>query len=497
MRRFRSKLHFASAYKFEAIAAISAFVLTGLVLKPAPRLDAEMLNLPADAPPKQQATSTARVLHREKQIRQIRPENYDLEQFPLHQANEAHWRNILWTTAVVEPQEPFVAEALNQLLAMTNRRGLSDTQVRTVDMAMKVATQLYLSNPSFYKLVGERFLQTIEESSDPEWVAVSLSGLAKQGMPLDQMQRLGNRVRTRFPGWSSNVFLHTTLQEISDSAEPRSLPPLSDLLKWAIAPQQPHLYVLCRPDRKVLCRAILKGQDGQFVRQQGRLWSVPLLLESIHSLGWNFTRGQTPQGIFRIEGVVPRAEEEFFRAYGQFALVNLFVPFEAGAKQFVPGQPGSLAGGLAGYQALFPPSWRSYRPIQQSYWAGKAGRGLFRLHGSGESPSFFNGKDKNYPDSYEWNPTIGCLSARELYSEKGKLIQADMPKILRTLQNVGGPNFTGYLVVVDIPADTKEPVACLKWKEALPATTPSCSKSPPKSRSGLLKKRSLKSRKRD
>lgn len=443
----------------KAIAAASALVLLGLAIKPAPRSNAGILDTPATAQKQPQATSSARVLQRQQQVRQIRPDNFDLERFPLQKTNESHWRHLLWTTAVVEPQEAFVAAALNKILAQTVRPDLSDTEKAIVDMAMKVGTQLYLSDPNFYGSIGQRFLETIDQSTDPEWVAVSLSGLAKGGMVATELQRMGNQVKSRFPGWTTNVFLQTTLQEIDDATTPQPLPPLRDLLTWTIAPQQLHLYVLCRPNRRILCQAILKDRSGEFVKQNGQLWSVPLLLESIHGLGWNFTRGQTPQGIYRIEGTVSQHNDEFFRAYGQFPLVNLFVPFEPGARQFIPGRPGAFTGSLEDYQALLPPSWRSYRPIQQTYWAGRSGRSLFRIHGSGESPDFFSGKDKNYPNSYEWNPTIGCLSALELYSDRGQLLKSDMPKILRTLQTAGGRNFSGYLIVVDMPADGKDPIS--------------------------------------
>jgi hypothetical protein len=376
----------------------------------------------------------------------------------------------LATLAVVEPKEPFVAEALNKILTQTLRPDLSDAEKDIVDMAIKVGTQLYLSDPSFYATIGQRFLETIDQSADPEWVAASLSGLARGGMMATELQRMGNQVKSRFPGWSTNVYLQTTLQEIDDATTPQPLPPLKDLLTWAIAPQQLHLYVLCRPNRKILCRAVLKDRSGEFVKQDGQLWSVPLLLESIHSLSWNFTRGQTPQGIFRIEGTVPQPDDEFFRAYGQFSLVNLYVPFESGVKQFLPGRPGPFNGGIEAYQGLLPESWRNYRPIQQTYWAGKAGRSLFRIHGSGESIDFFSSKDKSYPNSYEWNPTIGCLSAREVYSDRGQLLQSDMPKILQVLRTVGGKNFTGYLVVVDVPAEGKEPVALETVKSAIAPT---------------------------
>jgi hypothetical protein len=440
-------------------------VLLGLAIKPSTQTKADSLDTPPTQVKKAQATTTARILQRQKQERQIRPDNYNLEKFPLNAGNEDHWRHLLWTTAVVEPREPFVAEAVNQILQMTSQSGLSEAQSRIVDQAVKVGTQLYLSDPNFYGSIGQRFVETIEQSADAEWVAASLSGLAKGKLSVNELERLSKLVRDRFPSAASNIYLQTTLQEIADTANPQDLPPLKDLLAWEIAPRQLHLYVLCRRDRRVLCQAVLKDRDGKFVQQGEGLWSVPLLLESIHDLGWNFTRGQTPQGIYRLEGVVPQPDDEFFRAYGQFPLINLYVPFEAGAKQFLPNQPGPFNRSLNDYTNLLPASWRTYRPIQQSFWAGKAGRSLFRIHGSGEAVDFFRGKDKNVPASYNWNPTIGCLSARELYNEKGQLIHADMPKILQALTGVAGKNFAGYLIVVDVPADGAEPVS-LKTIEA-------------------------------
>lgn len=466
--------------KVEAIAAVCILVLLGWALKPATKTQADSLDTLPTEVKKPQATSTARVLQRQKQTRQIRPESYDLKRFPINTDTASHWRHLLWTTAVVEPRETFVAEALNEILAMTSAPSLSQVELQTVDQAMKVSTQLYLSDPSFYGFVGQRFMETIERSPDAEWVAVALSGLAKGKLSSTELLRLSSQVKARFPGWADNVFLQTTIHEIEDNANGQTMPPLADLLKWEIAPKQLHLYVLCRGDRRVLCRAVLKDRDGNFLRheQDGKLWSVPLLLESIHDLGWNFTRGQTPQGIYRIEGSLHQPDDEFFRAYGQFPLVNLYVPFEAGAKQFLPNQPGTFAGEVAAYQSLLPPAWRNHRPLQQSYWAGKAGRGLFRIHGSGESPDFFRGKDKSFPASYNWNPTIGCLSARELYNDKGQLIHADMPGILKALQIVGGKDFTGYLVVVDLPADAPEPLSLETIEGALAKTARAAGKKP-------------------
>ena len=193
---------------------------------------------------------------------------------------------------------------------------------------------------------------------------------------------------------------------------------------------------------------------------------MPLLLQSIHGIGWNFNRGETPQGIYRIEGVVPQSNDKFFRAYGQFSLVKLFLPFESGVRKFLPKGKGRFKEPITAYLALLPPSWRRYFPIQQSYWAGKIGRSLIRIHGSGEAPNFFS-KNGRYSDSYNWNPTIGCLSALELYDEAGKLQQADMDKLLYALNVAGGRNFAGYMIVVEIPSSSKTPISVTEIEEKI------------------------------
>ena len=156
---------------------------------------------------------------------------------------------------------------------------------------------------------------------------------------------------------------------------------------------------------------------------------------------------------------MPRSGAQFFGAYGQFPLVKVFLPFESGVREFLPRRKGRFTGTLKAYQALLPPSWRGYFPIQQSYWAGKMGRSLIRIHGSGEASDFFSGKALYPPDSYNWNPTIGCLSALEVYDKTGKLQQADMPKIINALTAVGGKNFAGYMIVVEIPRSSKTPIS--------------------------------------
>jgi hypothetical protein len=422
------------------------------------------------------ATAAMRVEQQQQQLRQVQPENFDLSRFPVTDATVKHWRTVLWSTAIVEPQSPIISEAFGEILRLATRPGLSDGQQQTVNMAMQVGTQLYLSQNPIYRSLQNRFQEILEYSRDSEWVALSLSTLQKGGAPATTVRSWSDRIRQRFPQWSENIYLFTTLKDVEQALKPAPLPPLKDLLSWQIAPGQPQLYVICQSERQVLCTSVLKDGNGQFVREaiaaipgestpRPQLWSVPLLLDSIHGLGWNFVRGYTPQGIYRIEGTVPQPDLEFFRAYGQFPLVKLFAPREAGVRAFLPNRRGTIPN-FQTYQTLLPPSWRNYFPIQQSYWAGKTGRSLFRIHGSGEATDFFKGKQP-LPDSQDWNPTIGCLSAIETYDGAGRLVQADMPKIINALSQMGGQNFAGYVIVVEVPGTASTPISLAAIEAAL------------------------------
>lgn len=386
------------------------------------------------------ATSEARIRQRQDQLRLISPAAYDLVRYPIADATEKYWRQLLWATAVIEPQDAYVREAIAAILTLTPQT-LTPAQTRTVEMALQVGTQLYLSNPT--PDLEQQFVQTIAQSPNPQWVAMSLSALAKGGATTQQQQQWINSIVQRFPRWSENVSLYTTIKELTT---PPETPPIRDLLSWTIAPNQQQLYVFCNRDRSQLCAAFLRDRSGRFVRENGRLWTMPLLTRSLHNLSWNFSRGYTPQGIYRIEGTIPQPDTDYFRAYGFYSLVNLFAPLEPGVKEFVPGRKGTLTGKLNGYNALLPPSWRNYFPIQASYWAGMVGRSLFRIHGSGEDPAFFT-NNQRYPQSSGWNPAIGCLSALELYDSNGRVQSADMPRLLSQL----GAKPTGYLIVVESP----------------------------------------------
>lgn len=404
------------------------------------------------------ATETAREAQIQEQKRKAHPSRFDVRKYPVTESNLTHWQDSLWAIGVLAPDETYAVQALENILQMTTVENLTDPQKGIIDTAMQVGTELYTLKPEIYGKLKQQFLRTVNYSSDSQWVAISISALSKS-LDFPQLEKLSLLVKQRFPKWSQDLHLRSTIQNLQRSSKISAIPNLQDLLKWQIAPQQAHMFVFCRPNRDVLCLAVLKDRNGKFVKQQQKLWSVPLLLQSIRNLDWYFTNGRTPQGIYRMEGISLQPDDAAFHAYGQFSLVNLFAPFEDGVNAFLPTQKGRFTGDLTDYQALLPPSWRSYVPMQQSYWAGNAGRSLFRIHGSGAAINFFSNKDKVVNAKYfDWNATLGCLSALEIYDDRGSLTKADMPKILDALNTIGKGKIEGFLVVVDVPSASNEPV---------------------------------------
>jgi hypothetical protein len=406
-----------------------------------------------------QATATARAAQRSGQVGQIRPDFYDLALHPLDDTGAGHWRNLLWTTAVVEPDEPYVVNALLAVLELAQRRPRSAALRTVVEAGLRVATQLHASDRSWHERLGPVLADIAADSPEADWVAQALSALSASASP-EQRRALIARIEQRIPWADRPLRLRIALQDARARDLRPTLPPLGALFRWNIAPRQVQLYVLCRPDRSVLCTAIVRDAAGRMHRRgDGTLWSVPLLSRSLHGAAWNVESGTTPQGIYRVEGT--RAPDEAtFRAYGQFPRLLLYAPHEAGVREFIPGRPGTITD-LSTYRMLLPPSFRNHGPLHHSYWAGRAGRTAFRIHGSGEGPDFFTSNGR-HPETADWNPARGCLSARELYDADGRLRQADMPAILETFRQLAGPALSGYVIVLDLPGDDPVPLSFIE-----------------------------------
>ncbi|WP_287128250.1 hypothetical protein [Candidatus Cyanaurora vandensis] len=411
-----------------------------------------------------QASTPQRLEQRQAARNALIPSNYDLTRHPA--TEQAHWRGVLWSMTLVQPTDPPALAALAALLDLGATPNPAPALQPTLQQALKTSAALYVrpvqpETRTAYAFIPTKLQNILQVSREPGLIALALTTLTKGGSdPTPWLAPL----KDRLPLWFMDPQLRTTLEELSAPTVP--LPPLGDLLNHQVA-SLPHFYLLCRPDRSVPCLGLLKDGQGQFLREAEGLWSVSLLAKSVYPLAWNFNSGETPQGLLRLEGLKPRGPSEF-RAFGQFPSFKVFLPFEPGATQFIPGVPANTPLDLGIYRSLWPRSWQDYRPIEQSFWAGRVGRNLIRIHGSGEDPSFFYPQPVDLP-----NPTIGCIAALEQYGPDGQLLRADLPRLLNAWDKVQPGGSLGYLWLIEVPATTDQMVTLEEVAPLVPPSIPS------------------------
>lgn len=209
------------------------------------------------------------------------------------------------------------------------------------------------------------------------------------------------------------------------------------------------LFMFCRQDRHYPCLMVLKDGNNKPVYSRRRnLWSQPALSLSSRGLPYNQTNGQTPQGIYQIDGVMPAADQQV--SFGKFRrLIVNFIPKSPNEEDF---------------RYLLPDSNLSEQWWTQSVEARNIGRGLFRIHGTG--------KINETPNSsyFPFIPTSGCIAKRENtyngveYKDQRILLDTLMKILNLTPSFENEVQIKGLLYLIDIN-NKKAPVALSDLKE--------------------------------
>jgi hypothetical protein len=125
--------------------------------------------------------------------------------------------------------------------------------------------------------------------------------------------------------------------------------------------------------------------------------------------------------------------------------IQLVLPYEVNAQKFFHRPEGTdTTWSDSLYRTLLPPSWGSYMPTREAFFAGMAGRWDIIAHGTVIDPEYYAGEPW-YPNT----PSLGCLTAAERWSsESGERISSDQQALVDAMKGIGFER--GFVVVVEI-----------------------------------------------
>lgn len=242
---------------------------------------------------------------------------------------------------------------------------------------------------------------------------------------------------------NQDPFLNVIKYKLAGKTE--KMPPVSDLLKHSFLSNEVVLFSFQRKNRDFPGLAMVRGKDGNFIRDEsGNYFSVPQLARSNSNMPGYLTNGNTAQGIFKMIGFGV-SKSSFI---GPTTNIQMVMPYEH-TEDDVPDTVTYILG--SSYAQLLPGSWKKYFPVYESYYAGLAGRTEIIAHGTTVNPEYY--KDQPY---YPLTPTQGCLATKETWSTvDGKRIESDQQKLVDAVKKAGGAD--GYCIVIEID-DQQKPV---------------------------------------
>ena len=415
---------------------IKEFAISGLLLSViGTNLSAQGLAAPDTAVYFPSTTQSARAKLYQELVAWDIEANLD---YDLNPDNEENWENAFWPMELIRYHSAFAEEKLREAFATAGKRsayflrGLLELVYSNFPTRFAVQVRILMGRnrePEIFALGAEYLLQAKAVS------APSLMRVLQNAFPRD------------------SILTDPVLRMLYERLKPGAgYTPHPDLLAWLsrdFVPGCTVLYSFQRKDRQYPGIALVRKPDGSFLRDSaGNLFSVPQLALSITGLPFYLTNGNTPQGLFRMDGF-GKSSSQFI---GPTEDIQLSLPFEIPPDSFfATHDPSDTVWTLNRYKGLLPPSEANYSPAFQAFYAGQAGRTAIIAHGTTIDPSYYRGA-AYYPET----PSLGCLCAQESWSvADGKRLSSDQQKLVAAIREAG--DGFGYAVVLEV-GDQKKPV---------------------------------------
>jgi hypothetical protein len=288
----------------------------------------------------------------------------------------------------------------------------------------------------------------LDGEGDPRLFALCAVYLCRADSSIGAADDLKIKLVERFPGYDTVAVLRELMAWLG--YHPRGRPDMNELFAWDRGIKM--IYSFQRRDRDYPGLAVVQHADGRFVRDEaGRLQVFEQLARSGSGLPYFLTNGNTPQGVYSIQGT-DISRTNFI---GPTPNLQLLLPGEGAdewGKYFHDTAAMAGVDSLNRYLGLLPPGWRGYAPMMEAWEAGVVGRTEIIAHGTTIDPEYYRGRP-----FYPLTPTMGCLCAKELWNvTSGHLLVSEQNNLVNAFLST--PGRKGFLIVVDVD-DKREAVS--------------------------------------
>lgn len=197
--------------------------------------------------------------------------------------------------------------------------------------------------------------------------------------------------------------------------------------------------VLCSfqsTDRNMPGYMMIRSADGHWLTaDNGNELRFPQLARAINNLPFYLTNGNTPQGLYRINGF-DTSDNNWI---GPTTNLQMCLPFE---KAKLPFFDKDTAYQMV-YEKMLGTSLNKYKSLWESFTAGKLGRTEIIAHGTTIDPDFY--KTSSY---YPNTPSLGCLCSPEIWNEKGERIYSSQAEWIAAVMQLEQQPV--YLIVAEV-----------------------------------------------
>ena len=329
-----------------------------------------------------------------------------------------NWESYAWATTFLMDDSKQNYTVLQKALQNYNQLQKSDLQ--------KVFESVFACFPN--QFVSEMQLIAENESENEKIFASTINYLSQNKVAIEYL--LDSKFKT-----SNHPIILALRNQFQSEYHPISYADVVRLMNYNKTKNSKFLYSIQHKDRNKVGKVFVQSENGFLVKENSKVVLIDQLARSATNLPMYITNGNTPVGLFKIDSL-HKSENLFIGPTLSFVT---FMPFECEASVFYNSPTIDFT--LENYLSFFPKELRNNTLLQQTYWAGKAGRSEIHFHGTTIDSDLYT--DKEF---YPQTPSMGCLCSNEAWDKEGNLIESDQQKLVDTWLKTLGESGFGYVL---------------------------------------------------